>query len=208
MSATHQVLFACEANICRSALMEATFLAGMPIERWRAHSAGTNTRPGVYEMCGVAAEVAGVDARTHIPVQLTRKDIEGSHLIIAASRAVRADIATLAPGMRWKIFTLRELNLLAASAPTEEERPATAGGSRHVDDLERYAIMLHRRRGLEPSPVHRWGRLWGRRRPHPFDIDDVHGGRLSAHRTALEGVVADVRELTVHLSEAITVVPS
>lgn len=208
MSVRHRVLFVCEANICRSALMEATFAASMPAERWSADSAGTNSRSGEHEMCAVAVEVAGVDGRAHVPVQLTQDKIERSHLVVAASRSTRAKAATLAPGMRWKIFTLRELNFLAAQATAEEERPTIAGGSRHVDDLERYAIMLHRRRGLEPSPAPQWWRFGKRGRSHPFDIDDVHGSKQSIHRSALEGVVIDVRELSARLSDAIPSGPS
>lgn len=203
MSARHRVLFVCEANICRSTLMEAVFVASMPAEHWLAESAGTTTEPGEHKMCEVAADVAGLNGPTHVSVQLTQDKIERSHLVVAASRAVRAEIATLAPGMRWKIFTLRELTFLAARAPAEEERPTIAGGSRHVDDLERYAILLHRRRGLEPSPAAQRWRFGGRRRSHPFDIDDVHGSKPSIHRSALEGLVADVRELNARLSEAI-----
>lgn len=208
MSVTHQVLFVCEANICRSALMEAVFLASMPADRWRADSAGTDVRVGDRGMCGISAGVAGCDARSHASAQLTRDRIESSHLVVTASRAVRGEAAALAPGMRWKIFTLRELNFLAARAPVGEEQPTFAGGSRHVDDLERYAILLHRRRGLEPSPTPRWWRLGRKGRSHFFDIEDVHGRKLSVHRSGLEGVVEDVRELGAHLSEAIPARPS
>lgn len=203
MSVTHRVLFVCEANICRSTLMEAVFQASMPTDRWRADSAGTAARVGDRAMCGISAEIAGRDPRSRVSVQLTRGDIERSHLVVAASRTVRAEVAALAPGMRWKIFTLRELNFLAARIPAGEERSTVADGSRHVDDLERYAILLHRRRGLEPSPTPRWWRLGGKGRSHYFDIDDVHGRKHSVHRSALEGIVDDVQELGARLSEAV-----
>lgn len=208
MSASHRVTFVCEANICRSALMEAVFRGSMPMDRWRADSAGTHVRAVDREICGISAAVAGCDAHAHASTQLTRERIEMSHLVVTASRAVRAEVAALAPGMRWKIFTLRELNFLAARVPPEVEQPMFAGGSRHVDDLERYAILLHRRRGLESPPAPRWWRFGGKGRPHPFDIDDVHGRKLSVHRSVLESVVEDVRELSAHLSDAIAVRPS
>lgn len=203
MSVTHRVLFVCEANVCRSALMEAVFLASMPADRWRAHSAGTAVRGGDRAMCDISAEVAGCDPLSHSSVQLTREGIERNHLVVTASRAVRAEVAALAPGMRWKIFTLRELNFLAARAPAWEGGLAVADGSRHVDDLERYAIVLHRRRGLEQSPGPRRWRFGRKARSHSFDIDDVHGSKLSVHRSALEAVVEDVRELSMRLSEAV-----
>ena len=203
MSAVHQVLFVCEANICRSALMEAVFLGVMPADRWAASSAGTAVHAGGRAMCDISAEIAGCDPRSHASAQLTREDIERSHLVVTASRAERAEVATFAPGMRWKIFTLRELNFLAARVPVGEGWPTVVDSSKHVDALERYAILLHRRRGLEPSPTPRRRWLGRKGRSHYFDIDDVHGGKPSVHRSALEGIVDDVRELGACLSAAV-----
>lgn len=188
MRTAHTVLFVCEANVCRSPLMEAVFLADMSMEHWQAASRGTNVGSSTDSMCETAAQIAGVSSTTHTPTAVTASDIHRSDLVITASRAERAAVAVLAPRLRWKIFTLREANILAAERTSRAEWSAAAGGSGRLGDLARFAMVLHGRRGLVAVPESRH-RLFGRRAgSHPLDIDDHHGERPSTHKATLNSV--------------------
>ena len=204
MKATRRVLFVCEANICRSPLMEAIFHAGMPDEVWQTVSRGTRLRPAANTMCTVAAQLAGVDADTHSPSAVTLGDMRQSQLIITASRAEREALAAMAPAMRWKTFTLGEANILGAERPSSMERSQAMKNSQDMDGLESYAAVLHRRRGLVMLPEPKRRLLIGRMQTSPLDVDDAHGLRPAVHRTTLEAAVAQVQTLCEHLAIALS----
>ena len=204
MKATYRVLFVCEANICRSPLMEAVFRAGMPDEVWQADSRGTKLRPAATTVCTVAARLAGVDAEAHSPSAVTEGDLRQSQLIIAASRAEREALAALAPAMRWKTFTLGEANILGAEPPSSKEQSQAMENSKDMNDLEGYAAMLHRRRGLVVLPEPKRRLLVGRIQTSPLDVHDAHGLRPAVHRTTLYAAGTQVQTLCEHLAIALS----
>lgn len=192
MSVPHSLLFVCEANVCRSPLMELALRDVLASDEWEISSRGTQVSPGMSTMCSIGALMCGVGVSAHTPVALTLEDIERSHLIITASRAERAAAAAMVPAVRWKVFTLREAIFLGERAPTAEERGIDGLEEVRGPRLEKYAAVLHRRRGLLDPPVRRRRLLPRRPRINPLDVPDVHSSRPAVHRAVLREVAAQV----------------
>lgn len=207
---THRLIFACEANICRSPLMEQVLRSRVEADLWEITSAGTRVGPGGRPMCTVSTEVAlsvqpGEDAIEHRSAPIDADALRAAQLVLTASRAERSVIAQLVPETRSKTFTLREAIHLGSEPLRSEELAAIAdlvGGS-PADGLDAYAAALHRRRGFVLPPAA--GRtLWGKRRPNAFDIPDAHHGRPREHRSMLERTALDVAELHRQLDAFLT----
>lgn len=198
---THRLIFVCEANICRSPLMEQALRARVDAELWEITSAGTRVGPGDLPMCEVSAEIAaasGADiaAAAHRSTAIDLDELQAADLVLTASRAERSVVAQLAPDARARTFTLREAVHLGADPLHPDELAAVAAFSAAspADDLATYAAALHRRRGFVTPPS--TGRvLFGKRRPHPFDIPDAHHGSAKEHRAMLERTALDIAEL-------------
>lgn len=193
---THRLLFVCHANVCRSPLMAATFMASLDAakvtEPWRVDSGGVQAAGG--ELCAVSAEIVdevlvppmAAEFRARFNPALPRvKSLEQSGLIITATREERAALAQHDPALRVRTFTLKEAVSLGAASftPTELELAADRG-------VHGYAAILHERRGLAPVPTRR--RRLGRQPVDPYDIPDVHHAAPRVHRAGL----AEVRDVT------------
>lgn len=201
---THRLVFVCEANVCRSPLMELVLRADTDDREWRVASAGAHVAPRGTRMCALSAETAvaagtGGDMRTladaHRSVPLEAATVGEVDLVLTATRAERGVVAALRPEMRSRAFTLREAVQLGAEPFGSDEIAALSpprGDGHPVDGLARYAVALHARRGLVTPPTRRRS-LLGRPLPHPFDTPDAHHGALRAHRAMLAATVDDVR---------------
>ncbi len=196
---THRLIFVCEANICRSPLMEQALRARVGAESWEISSAGTRVGPGDLPMCEVSAEIAaasGADTAAHRSTAIDVGDLQAADLVLTASRAERSVVAQLVPEARSRTFTLREAVHLGADPldPDDLAVVAAFSAASAADDLAAYASALHHRRGFVQPPSS--GRtLFGKRRPHPFDIPDAHHGSAREHRAMLERTALDIAEL-------------
>lgn len=200
MTEPHTVVFVCAANVCRSPLMELVLRECLPEVGWSVSSVGTDVSGGTHatvptSMCPVSAQIAGVEAGAHIARPMTVEELDGSHLIITASRAERAAVATMAPPARSRTFTLREAIHLGALPPESEEWDAAEVTGSCTTPVERYAAVLHRRRGLLAPPTSPRKLLRWRAAGDPLDIPDVHGSKPAVHRAVLRDLADDVRTL-------------
>jgi protein-tyrosine phosphatase len=202
---THRLIFVCEANVCRSPLMEGAMRALSGTDGWEISSAGTRVGTGALEMCPASASIVaasgGADAATltrmHRPRSIDAGDLRAADLILTASRAERSAVAALVPEVRSRTFTLREAAYLGKEPvqPQEFELMAEfASSAVEARGLELYAEVLHARRGFIALPVAR-RTLWGKRRRNPYDIADAHHLSARAHHAMQASTVADVEQL-------------
>lgn len=196
---THRLVFVCEANVCRSPLMELVLRAHTDDAHWHVSSAGAHAAPRGSRMCALSATAAAVagDAATpdlvdaHRATPLTAERVRAADLVLTATRVERAAVATMVPDARARAFTLREAVHLGAE-PMDLAAPVRHAPDDEADGLARYAAALHARRGLAAAP-HRGRGLLGRRRPHPFDTPDAHHGSVRGHRAMLAATADDVQ---------------
>lgn len=207
MSSAQRILFVCEANVCRSPLMEAVFRASFPSEAWHVSSRGTKVPRGAREMCATAARVAGVLENSHVPTQITAQDILDHGLVITAGRAERAAVVEWDRAAREKTFTLREALLLGAPPahdPVDHGAPGDSNGSGAdgPQTLDQYVAALHHRRGLVDLPEVRRVPILQREPIHPLDIRDVHGLGPLTHRSTLRSTMRRTQLLGEQLRSA------
>ena len=158
---SHQLLFVCTANVCRSPLMAGTFVqsAAERLDRsdWTVLSRGTSA-VREHAMCTVAASLIGGDsygtafASSHVSTQVIASELESQDLVIVASREERSRIARLLPSARTRTFTLKEAVVLGRlpvdAAERERVLSERATGGSSLDD---YAAFLDQRRGRDPD---------------------------------------------------------
>jgi len=213
---THSLIFICEANICRSPLMELVLRAQSEAADWTISSAGTRVGAAGHRMCATSAEIAEFAGDAETPVLAAGHRSEGVDadalrevdLIITASRAERSAVAALVPDVRSRAFTLREAAHLGIEPVEVREFDAIAefdADAAATTGLARYAEALHARRGFVAPP--KAGRsLLGRRRRNPFDIADAHHDSTREHRAMLTAtsteVVTFLRQATTFLGSA------
>ncbi|WP_166404634.1 hypothetical protein [Labedella endophytica] len=184
----------CAANVCRSPLAEyllARGLASLPeFEGHSVSSAGAGARDGAG-LCERVDERIGADgaefAAAHRSSRLTAADVGRSALVLTASKAERAAVATIDPSARSRTFTLREAMYLAAAEPIDSRAGADE------EPLTVFAAEIHGRRGLmrsTPAPAPSGLRTLLRRKPtgDPLDVPDGHHLTLRQHRSALDDV--------------------
>ncbi len=117
--------------------------------------------------------------------------LDDFQIIITASRDERSALARLRPALRGRTYTLREAIYLGSTPLTPSERETLAGAGAFADGaLDRYAEILHTRRGLA-DPDELRGRFAWSKKLDPFDVPDVHGAKPRLHETVLK----DLREL-------------
>lgn len=197
------VLFVCSMNICRSPLMQQTFVEGLS-DRDRATfeviSRGISAARG-KTICDESAllmegtEEGRAFARAHTSNPLSITDLVSPDFVIVATRAERAVLARYAPELRPLTFTLREANFLGAGATSPSERASIARaedtkGTRLP--LHGFSHLLHRRRGTMTLPQ---PKRWSRRHTDPLDVPDAHLGRPSAHGTTLRALRDETKNL-------------
>ncbi|WP_017792545.1 arsenate reductase/protein-tyrosine-phosphatase family protein [Leucobacter salsicius] len=191
------VLFVCSANVCRSPLMQYSFLEAVPeATDWDVASAGVAAREGAppcsLSLSLLQEEDVHAQAATHRATQLDRDQLQAD-LVIVASRAERATIAQHSPDVRWRVFTLAEAVYLGRSAgqhyPGEREQPGT---------VAQYAQMLDSQRGMLvlPRPRNQRRYLSGLEQPHPLDISDGHQLRRRAHTRTLRRIRTEITEFS------------
>lgn len=199
---TDRLIFVCEANVCRSPLMEIVMRAQPGMSDWRISSAGTRVGPGGLEICQVSASIADAESgntakqkRAHRSEALDADTLRSADLILTASRAERSAVAALVPEVRSRMFTLREAVHLGAEPVPERELELLAQFRSDAEDLRgvrRYAQALHARRGFVTLPAVR-RTLFGARRRNPYDIADAHHGSDREHEAMLRATVQDVK---------------
>lgn len=190
------ILFVCTANVCRSPLMQYTFLGAVPDSAdWAVASAGAFAREGA-RICDVALSSvrsprlrSQAEAHRSVPVDdaLMRAD-----LVIVASRAERAALAQREPGARSRVFTLSEAVLLGRCAATRQHSETDETAT-----ISQYAQLLDAQRGMLVIPrPRRQRRLLGTgEHAHPLDIPDGHQRRRGAHVRVLKRVQAEADAL-------------
>lgn len=190
------ILIVCAANVCRSPMAE------FAIRRV------FDTRDGFGDVAVASAGVRVEDARSacqqvaafrdepmwqqagsqHVARALDPDMIRAAALIVTATREQRSAVVAQAPECRSAVFTLREALWLGSDYERDEGTPSTRA-------VAAFGEHIHGMRGLRPLPVPRRHRLWPRAVSDPLDIPDGHGGRASAHHTAMRAALAGGNEL-------------
>lgn len=195
------ILFVCRANVCRSPLMNFTFLDAVSQQgdphRWEVSSRGIDAHPS-DRMCELAADlISGVPGGTVFAHKqrakaFTTRVASAQDLILTATRDERGVIGFQAPALRARTFTLREATWLgqADMSDTELERAREALSSGSMTALQAYADLLHRRRGVTTFRRESLGAaFWFRRTDrHELDVTDRHAASTRLHAETLNSV--------------------
>jgi len=200
---THTVLFVCSMNVCRSPLMQWTFLDNLPESdqaNFEVLSRGVDASSG-QAICELSApmmwgsETGREFTESHASARLRPSDLVAPDLVIVATRAEGSILSRQAPPLRRLTFTLREANLLGTKSTSAAERAfivETEEAEGGPLPLHGFPHLLNRRRGtiVLPKPKSR-----RQRRVDPFDVPDAHLGRPSAHGTMLREVRTETKDL-------------
>lgn len=200
---THNVLFVCEANVCRSPLMAFAFEHDdrPPVFRdLSVGSRGTAVGNRRLPLCDIVGSLIdgqpGAEslAAGHQATQLLDSDLEAQELVITASRAERSAVARLDPSLRSRTFTLREAIWLGAdrASAVEREMLASAHGNPVRSRVAGFAALLNSRRGLLPAPASRRSIVPWAAASDPLDVPDAHHVRDAQHVAVLKSMRADV----------------
>ncbi|QBE49124.1 hypothetical protein [Leucobacter triazinivorans] len=201
------ILFVCAANVCRSPLMQYTFLDSVAdSEQWAVSSAGVSAREhaATCELgrAFVRSEPLRAAASAHRATPVDGAQLRAD-LIIVPSRSERAALARRAPDARWRLFTLSEAVLLGrhAAAHRLHETALRAPEESRPGAVAQYAEMLDAHRGslVIPRPRKQRRVLSRREAPHPLDIPDAHHRRRHAHAAVLRRVRAETAEFAAQL---------
>lgn len=150
-----RVLFVCIGNVCRSPVGERLLAARLPEDRFVVGSAGVGAMVGYAMSKYAAAELEGYggDPTGFAARQLTPELIEGADLILTATRELRSQVLSEAPGALRRTFTILEFAALATmsevTAPSEvvkwagAHRSAAAAVEQDVPDPFRRGAEVH-----------------------------------------------------------------
>jgi protein-tyrosine phosphatase len=120
------VLFVCIGNVCRSPVGERLLAARLPSERFEVSSAGVGAMVG-YAMSRYAAEELrsyGGNPTGFAARQLTPDILEGSDLVLTATRELRSQVLAEMPTALRRTFTILEFAALADRAEAAVSTPA------------------------------------------------------------------------------------
>lgn len=150
---TADILVVCTGNICRSPYIEHVLRAELD-RAWgpgavRVRSAGTRAEDGrqVSPPTDVRLRARGLDATAFGSRRVSADDVRGADLVLTATKAHRGEVVQLHPGALRRVFTFRELGLLAAELP-EASLPATQHAGQWVREVTSTLAAL---RGQVPS---------------------------------------------------------
>lgn len=120
-----KVLVVCIGNVCRSPVGERLLAARLPNARFAVSSAGVGAMVGYAMSKYASAELQGYggDPTGFAARQLTPDLIEDADLILTATRELRSQVLSEAPGALRRTFTILEFAALATMADV------TASGS-------------------------------------------------------------------------------
>jgi protein-tyrosine phosphatase len=127
------VLFVCVGNVCRSPVAERLLAARLPAERFEVASAGVGAMVG-YAMSRYAAEELrsyGGDPIGFAARQLTAEMVEGSDLVLAATRELRSQVLADSPAALRRTFTVLEFAALVAQAEGSTPAEVVAWAALH-----------------------------------------------------------------------------
>jgi len=117
-AAPFRVLFVCIGNVCRSPVGERLLAAQLPADRFEVGSAGVGAMIG-YAMSRYAAEELlsyGGDPTGFAARQMTPDLVEGSDLVLTATRELRSQVLAEVPTALRRTFTVLEFAALAEHA--------------------------------------------------------------------------------------------
>lgn len=115
-----KVLFVCIGNVCRSPVGERLLAARLPGDRFEVSSAGVGAMVGYAMSKYAAAELRGFggDPTGFAARQLTPELIEDADLLLTATRELRSQVLSEAPGALRRTFTILEFAALAGMSDT------------------------------------------------------------------------------------------
>ncbi|QEO13676.1 low molecular weight phosphatase family protein [Agromyces intestinalis] len=163
-----RVLFVCTGNICRSPIAERLFAARLELLGIEASvsSAGTRALAGT-RMTKEAVDVlsaAGIDPGRHTARVLTPDLVLNADLVLTATRAHRAAVASLVPAASRRSFTLREFARVADFVATQQV-DSEASTEHPAAKLQQLVHAAPTQRGLAVPPA----------TPEDDDILDPYG---------------------------------
>lgn len=174
--AVQTILVVCTGNICRSPfvevlLQEQAIRRGLPV---LVRSAGVHGLEGNAAVSAMVDEARdrGIDLSLHRGAVATPSALGDADLVIAMTESHRSQLVRVAPGVRDRTFTMRELVRLLDAA---DEAPT---------DLVDAARIANRVRPLAPAAASR------------EDVDDPYGGSREGYRRT----AAELEELTSRLA--------
>ena len=116
--APFRVLFVCVGNVCRSPVGERLLASRVPADRFEVASAGVGAMVG-YAMSEQAADELrsyGGDPDGFVARQLTPDMVEGSDLVLTATRDLRSRVLADVPTALRRTFTILEFAALVDHA--------------------------------------------------------------------------------------------
>jgi protein-tyrosine phosphatase len=208
---SHQLLFVCAANVCRSPLMAVTFAESVAQDRdrteWTVISRGISV-VRKHQMCSLAASLidgnayGAAYASSHVSAQVAESELESQDLIVTASREERARLARMLPASRTRTFTLKEA--VALGRPHLDANELTKVEALRADGpltLADYSEFLHQRRGRVPITAPNRVRMPWSTPVDPQDIPDVHHENSKKHASTLKELREYVRTLHDQMGE-------
>ncbi|MDG4800615.1 low molecular weight phosphatase family protein [Micromonospora sp. WMMD980] len=179
-----EVLFVCQANMCRSPMAEfiaRRLLADLPVT---ATSAGTDAVDGaaMHPYAIEVAGVAGADVTAFRTRRLRAEHLTAADLVLTATRRQRSACAALAPAALGRTFTLHQFARFAAAAP--------AGATGDSPVRAAVAAAVRARGRLQPAA------------PGADDLWDPIGGSPADFRRCAEEIERSIRPLCALIATA------
>ncbi len=146
-----RILVVCTGNVCRSPLVEGLLRLALP-PSITVHSAGTNALVG-QPMDPRSAELLrrhGGAPADFAARQVDASLIEQADLVVTATRAHRATLATLSARTRGSVFALADLADLAADVRGASESMPPHGDRREESWVAHVTRVVSGRRGMVP----------------------------------------------------------
>jgi len=179
----YQLLVVCTANLLRSPVAEAAFVAWqrrLKLAELEIASAGISALDGEASPTDVIEAVRPfmLDLRSHRARTVSRDDIRASALVLGMTEAHRESLQALVPSATSRIFALREFVRLVDETPKLSEFDG---------DLGAFAVAVHRERPRRPRPE------------AAEDVQDAFGESKRRVQACVSNVVELVGQVTARL---------